>query len=60
MHSLNSTIIRRLFVSLFALSSCSFVQAQDADDADTEALVTILDAAKAVGIESVSVATSTP
>jgi biopolymer transport protein ExbD len=29
-------------------------------DADTEALVTILDAAKAVGIESVSVATSTP
>ena len=27
-------------------------------DADTEALVTILDAAKAVGIESVSVATS--
>ena len=29
-------------------------------DADTEALVTILDAAKAVGIESVSVATGTP
>ena len=29
-------------------------------DADTEALVTILDAAKAVGIDSVSVATSTP
>jgi len=29
-------------------------------DADTEALVIILDAAKAVGIESVSVATSTP
>ena len=29
-------------------------------DADTEALVTILDAAKAVGIESVSVTTSTP
>jgi len=29
-------------------------------EADTEALVTILDAAKAVGIESVSVATSSP
>ena len=29
-------------------------------DADTEALVTILDAAKAVGIDSVSVATGTP
>ena len=29
-------------------------------EADTEALVTILDAAKAVGIESVSVATGTP
>jgi biopolymer transport protein ExbD len=29
-------------------------------EADTEALVTVLDAARAVGIESVSVATSTP
>jgi biopolymer transport protein ExbD len=29
-------------------------------DADTRALVTVLDAARAVGIESVSVATSTP
>jgi hypothetical protein len=32
MYLLKTSHVRRLFVSLFALSSCSFVQAQDADD----------------------------